>query len=105
MSRCCSLLTRNGPAGGLGVLVWLVTAVTMGFVLSKKAQEGIGAAAGDEIAPSKAWGTNRSRDVPISQLLLNLLAAVTWRTSACFQHLPTLGGSQAWEKIAIAVTP
>lgn len=66
MSRCCSLLTRNGPAGGLGVLVWLVTAVTMGFVLSKKAQEGIGAAAGDETAPSKAWGTNRSRDVPIS---------------------------------------
>lgn len=105
MSRCCSLLTRNGPAGGLGVLVWLVTAVTMGFVLSKKAQEGIGAAGGNETAPSKAWGTNRSRDVPISQLLLNLLAAVTWRTSACFQHLPTLGGSQAWEKIAIAVTP
>lgn len=56
---------------GIALLLgWLGTALNTGFVLSEKAQEGVRAAAGDETAPSKAWGTNRSRRVPISQLLL-----------------------------------
>lgn len=71
----------------------------------EKSREGLRAAAGGETAPSKAWGTNHSGDVPIPQLLLEPLAAVTWRASAHFQHLPTLLGSRAREKIAIDVTP
>lgn len=36
----------------------------------EKSREGLRAAAGGETAPSKAWGTNHSGDVPIPQLLL-----------------------------------
>lgn len=79
---------------------WSQTGVNTGFVVSEKSQAGLR----DEAAPSQAWGTNRSGAVPI-QPLLKPLAAVTWRTSACFLHLSTLLGSRAWEKIALDVTP
>lgn len=80
-------------------------ALTTGFALSEKSREGLRAAAGGETAPSKAWGTNHSGAVPIPQLLLEPLAAVTGRASAYFQHLPTLLGIRPREKIAIDVIP
>lgn len=80
MSRC-SLLTRNGPSHRLGLPLWPGDrrhSSELGLCAVKKTQEGVRPAAGDETRPSKAWGTNSSRDGPISQLLLNLLAAVAW---------------------------
>lgn len=96
-----SVLTRNGPAG----LVVTDTALSTGCALSERSREGLRAAAGAETAPSKAWGTNRAGAVPVPQLLLEPLAAVTWRASAHFQHLPTPLGSRARGKIAIAAIP
>lgn len=80
---------------------WVTDTAVNGFALSERSQEGLRA----ETAPSKAWGTNRAGAVPVPQLLLEPLAAVTRRASASFQRLPTLPGSRAGEKIAIAAIP